>query len=149
MASTTGHCLCNAVSYELAAAPTSYGACHCNMCRRWSGGIELGIEVMPGGITWTGEDNIATYQSSQWAERGWCKACGTNLFWRLTAPGPMHGMLALCTGTLDDATGMVFDKEVYIDHKLESHAFAGDRETMTEADINAMVAAMQDGAPEE
>ncbi|MHA6324801.1 GFA family protein [Roseivivax sp. CAU 1753] len=148
MASKTGHCLCGAVQFTLAEAPTEYGACHCTMCRRWSGGIELGIEALPDAIAWSGEDNIQTYQSSEWAERGWCRTCGTNLFWRLTAPGPMHGMLALSCGALDDASGMTFAQEVYIDHKLDSHAFAGTRKRLTEADINAMVAAMQESPSE-
>ena len=137
--SQTGRCLCGAVSFTLAETPTSYGACHCGMCRKFSGGIELGVHVMPGGITWDGEDNITTYTSSDWAERGFCKTCGSSLFWRLTAPGPMHGMLSLSVGALDDMEGMSFDTEVYIDAKPASYAFAGDRKRMTEADVLAMV----------
>lgn len=139
MVATTGQCLCGAVRYTLASAPKSYGACHCGMCRRWSGGIELGLEVPPGGITWESEDEIATYQSSEWAERGWCQTCGSNLFRRLTAPGPMKGMLALCAGTLESLEGLALESEVYIDHKPAGHAFAGDSKRLTEADILAMV----------
>ncbi|WP_305969248.1 MULTISPECIES: GFA family protein [unclassified Mameliella] len=136
---TRGGCLCGAVRYSLSKAPEAYGACHCGMCRKWTGGIELGIEVAPGGITWEGEDNIATYKSSDWAERGWCRNCGSNLFWRLTAPGPMHGLLALCAGSLDTLEGLDLQSEVYIDHKPAGHAFAGDRKRMTEADVLAAV----------
>ncbi|MBT8455855.1 MAG: GFA family protein [Rhodobacteraceae bacterium] len=137
--SKTGRCLCGAVSFELAETPTSYGACHCAMCRKFSGGIEMGVHVQPGQITWTGEDNIATYTSSEWAERGWCKTCGSNLFWRLTMPGPMQGLMSLCVGALDDMEGLSFDTEVYIDAKPTSHAFAGDRKRMTEAEVLEMV----------
>ncbi|WP_208348168.1 GFA family protein [Pseudaestuariivita rosea] len=135
----TGGCLCGAVRYELANEPTSYGACHCGMCRKFSGGIELGLQVMPGGVTWTGEEAIQTYQSSEWAERGFCKICGSSLFWRLTAPGPMQGMLSLSAGTLDGLEGLEFNVEVYIDQKQGAHEFAGDRKRMTEADVLAMV----------
>ena len=107
--SKTGRCLCGAVSLTLAEEPTSYGACHCAMCRKFSGVIELGVHVMPGGITLDGEDHIGTYTSSEWAERGFCKTCGSSLFWRLTAPGPMHGMLSVSAGALDSLDGMVFD----------------------------------------
>ena len=143
--SKTGRCLCGAVSFALAEAPTSYGACHCGMCRKFSGGIEMGFQVMPDQITWTGEDNLATYASSDWAERGFCKVCGSSLFWRLTAPGPMHGLMSLSVGALDDMDGMSFDAEVYIDHKPASHAFAGERKLMTEADVLAMVNAAPGG----
>ena len=139
--STTGGCLCGAVRFTLDEAPTSYGACHCRMCRKFSGGIELGVQVNPDGIMWEGEDNLQTFASSEWAERGFCKVCGSSLFWRLTAPGPMQGMLSLSGGALDSLDGMTFDTEVYIDHKPASHAFAGERKRMTEADVMAMVAA--------
>lgn len=145
MASRTGHCLCGAVGYTLSEAPTSYGACHCGACRRWSGGIELGVHVPPGGIAWEGSGNIATYASSEWAERGFCRICGANLFWRLVAEGPMQGMLSLSVGSLDSMAGMTFDTEVYVDAKPESHAFAGSRRQMTEAEVLAMVGAPGDG----
>ena len=142
MATKTGGCLCGAVRFELAIAPTTYGACHCGMCRKFSGGIELGLEVPPGGVTWTGEDNVGVFKSSQWAERGFCKTCGSSLFWRLTAPGPMQGLLSLSAGALDSMDGLTFASEVYIDNKPASHAFAGtNRKQMTEADVMAMVAA--------
>lgn len=143
--SKTGKCLCGAVSYELAEAPTSYGACHCAMCRKFSGGIEMGVEVPPGAITWTGEENIGTYKSSDWAERGFCKICGSSLFWRLTAEGPMQGLLSLSAGSLDDLDGMEFKTEVYIDAKPDSYVFAGDRTRMTEAEVMAMVAGLEGG----
>ena len=140
MATKTGGCLCGAVRFTLAETPKSYGACHCGMCRKFSGGIELGLHVLPAGITWDKDDDLATYVSSEWAERGFCRTCGSSLFWRLAAPGPMQGMLSLSVGALDDMSGLVFDTEVYIDHKPESHAFAGERNRMTEADVMEMVA---------
>ena len=140
-ASKTGGCLCGAVRFTLNEAPTEYGACHCSMCRKFSGGIELGIRAMPGEITWDADEDLATYTSSEWAERGFCRKCGSSLFWRLTAPGPMRGMLSLSVGALDSMDGLDFNVEVYIDHKPESHAFVGERQRMTEADVMAMVAA--------
>ena len=140
MASTEGGCLCGAIRYKLAEAPTAYGACHCAMCRKFTGGASFGIEVPPGGMTWDqGEDRVATFQSSDWAERGFCPTCGTSLFWRLTMDGPAKGLTILSAGTLDDMGGMAFSNEVYIDHKPESYAFAGDRTRMTEAEVIEMV----------
>ena len=141
MASTTGGCLCGAVRYTLGEAPKTVGACHCGMCRKFSGGIELGLETPPGGITWTGEENLGVYVSSEWAERGFCKICGSSLFWRLTAKGPMAGMLSLAAGSLDDLSGLEFTSEVYIDAKPDAYALAGDHERMTEAEVMEMVAA--------
>jgi len=107
----------------------------------------MGLEVPPGGVTWEGEEHIATYQSSEWAARGFCKICGSSLFWRLTAEGPMQGLLSLSAGSLDSHDGLAFDTEVYIDQKPTSYAFAGDRKRMTEADVMAMVAAADTDTP--
>lgn len=142
----TGGCLCGAVRYTLAEPPTRYGACHCGMCRKFTGGIEFGLEVPPGGVTWQGEDNIATYASSDWAERGFCKICGSSLFWRMTAEGPMQGLTSLSAGSLDSFDDLSFDTEVYIDAKPASHAFAGERKRLTEAEVMEMVAS---GGPPE
>ncbi len=138
MASKSGSCLCGEVEYELAEEPTSYGACHCGMCRKFSGGIELGIQVPPGGVRFVPTDKLAIYESSEWAERGFCMLCGSSIFWRLTAEGPMKGMFSIAAGTLDDMSGMTFDTEVYIDHKPESHSFAGERTRLTEAEVLEM-----------
>ena len=142
MASRTGRCLCGAARYELADAPASYGACHCGFCRRWTGGVEMGLQVMPDAITWTAQDSVRTYKSSDWAERGFCATCGSSLFWRLTMAGEMQGMLSLSVGSLDDMTGLKFSTEVYVDHKPASHAFTDEdgRQRMTEADVMAMIA---------
>jgi hypothetical protein len=110
------------------------------MCRRWTGGIELGVQVEPGGIEWEGAAP-ATYASSDWAERGFCGRCGASLFWRLTAEGPMRGLMSLSVGSLDDMSGLALTSEVFIDHKPEGHAFAGDRKRMTEAEVMAAIGA--------
>ena len=78
----TGHCLCKAVTIHVESAKKSVGACHCDMCRRWACGpylaMDCGIDV-----TFEGEDDIGVYNSSEWADRGFCKQCGSNLFYRL------------------------------------------------------------------
>ena len=145
---TTGHCLCGAVRYRLETPPEGYSACHCSMCRRWSGGIELGLTFMEGDIHWEGAENIRTYASSDWAERGFCGTCGSGLFWRLTAAGPMQGMMSLSAGSLDSLDGLELTTEVYIDHKPAGHAFAGERKRMTEAEVLAMAGVSDTGEEE-
>lgn len=142
---TAGSCLCGACRFTLAAPATEYGACHCSMCRKFSGGIELGVQVPPGGITWDSADAIKTYASSEWAERGFCGICGSSLFWRLTAEGPMQGMLSLSGGALDTLEGLELTSEIYIDHKPGGHAFAGEHTRMTEAELLASMGIAPEG----
>ncbi|MDU8942371.1 GFA family protein [Ovoidimarina sediminis] len=140
MASTEGGCLCGAIRYRLAETPTEFGACHCGMCRKSSGGVGLAMEVPDGGLTFTeGEDRIASFQSSDWAERAFCPVCGSGLYWRMTAEGPAKGLTILNAGTLDDMNGMAFTHEIYVDNQPDCYAFAGERKRMTEAEVIEMV----------
>ena len=40
-----GHCLCGAVSFEAEVEKRESHACHCGMCRRWSGSAMLAVTV--------------------------------------------------------------------------------------------------------
>ncbi len=132
----TGQCLCGAVTYTAKGLRDELSACHCGMCRRWAGGAFLAISTE--GVAWQGEDNIQTIQSSDWAERGFCKKCGSGLFYRVTAPGKFHGVTSLAFGTLDDQSGLSLTKEWFIDRKPEAYTFAGEHHTVTEAEVLAM-----------
>ncbi|MGK7754001.1 MULTISPECIES: GFA family protein [unclassified Roseovarius] len=136
----TATCLCGAVTLDIAEAPDTTGACHCGMCRKWSGGIYLGLHVPAGGATITGAQNISAYTSSDWAERCFCATCGTNLFYRVTAPGPMQGDMHVGLGLLDDPSGISLTEEIFIDRKPDGYALAGDHKRMTEAETLAMFA---------
>lgn len=135
-----GGCLCGGVRYRLDGAGDSIGACHCQMCRRFSGGVHLSIRVPAGGAVFEGAENIATCRSSDRAERGVCRICGSSLFCRITAPGRCLGDTHLCAGTLDGMEGLTPGIEVFIDARPDCHAFAGERRAMTETEVLAMVA---------
>jgi len=132
----TGRCLCDAVSYTASIEQPHTGACHCQMCRRWSGGPFMAIDAGTS-VVWEGEDNIATYRSSEWAERGFCKTCGSNLFYRLVQSGEVY----LATGTLDDQDGIAFTSQVFIDEKPDFYSFAQQTRTMTGPEIFALYGA--------
>lgn len=136
----TGSCLCGAVNFTLNDAPSETGACHCSMCRKWSGGIFLGVVAPPGTFALNGEENLSVYPSSDWAERAFCKTCGSNLFYRVTAPGPHQGTCHFGLGTLDDAGGITLTSEIFIDEKPAGYSFAGDTAKMTGAEVFAMFA---------
>ena len=137
MASRTGRCMCGRVAFTLAQAPARFGACHCEMCRRWTGSALLGMTVPRSEIEWTGSEHIEMLQSSDWAERAWCGHCGSALYYHVTAKRPMSASLELPIGLLDDASGLSFDNEIYIDHKPDSFGYAGDRTRLTRKDALA------------
>lgn len=129
----TGRCLCGAVGYTAKDLEPTIAACHCGMCRRWTGGPLLALGN--GDVVWSGEDKIATYKSSDWAERGFCRVCGTSLYYCVTAPGPHHGKTHIAFGTLDDQSGFNLNLEYFIDIKPDAYEFVGDRKKLTEKEV--------------
>lgn len=129
-----GGCLCGAVRFKARLTGTNFGVCHCPMCRKWTGSALLGITVPEGNVAWVGAEHIAKRQSSAWGERAWCRDCGSPVWFRVTVDGPYAGNLELPIGTFDDANGLTMTNEIYIDHKPDSFAFAGDdRQVLTRA----------------
>jgi hypothetical protein len=126
----SGHCLCGAVTFTAAARSPNVTACHCSMCSRWGGGVALSIDIETAPL-FTGEDNIAIYKSSDWGERGFCKVCGSSLYWRLSGTD----RYTFSAGALDDMSGFRLAKEIYIDDKPEYYTFANDtvKQTVDEA----------------
>ena len=138
MGERAGRCMCGAVHFTVTEVPTEYGACHCEMCRRWTGSAFLGVSVPRVNFTWSGEEHIATLQSSAWAERAWCAKCGTCLWYRVTTPGPMSSNLELPVGLLDDSDDLRMTREIFIDCKPDSFAYAGEHKLLTRAEVLAL-----------
>jgi hypothetical protein len=126
MSTVEGGCLCGAVRFTATDVPGTFGVCHCDMCRRWTGSALLAVSVPEAQVTWRGEDRIARMQSSAWAERAWCRDCGTGLFFRMTVDSDWSGNLDLPIGIFDDPNGFTMSHEIWIDHKPDSYGFAGD-----------------------
>lgn len=138
--SHSGSCLCGAVSYTIKSTVTETGACHCGMCRKWSGGVYLGVQVAPDQMDIKGADKLTTFASSPWAERAFCTTCGSSLYYRVTAPGPHSGTYHVGMGTMDNTDGITLTGEIFSDKKPDGYAFAGDTHKMTEAETMAMFA---------
>lgn len=130
-----GHCLCGAVKITARHASDNVGVCHCGMCRRWTGGPFLALSCGTDVII-EGEENITLYDSSPWAERGFCAKCGTNLFYRLKETGDLE----VVAGLFDDTKNMVLDSQIFIDEKPGFYSFAEKTKNMTGAEVMEMFA---------
>ena len=128
--------MCGAVRYTASAENPTLSACHCDMCRRWTGGPLLSVGAVE--VKWEGADKLTTFTSSAWAERGFCAVCGSSLFYRLTARGPHEGALHVPLGTLDDPSGLELSVEWFFDKKPAAYTLAGERKRVTEAEVKAM-----------
>lgn len=137
--SLNASCLCGAVRVTAKNVGTDVGACHCGMCRKWGGGPFLAIEC-GSDVSFQGEENISVFDSSQWAERGFCGKCGSHLFYRLK-DSKQHFLPA---GLFDNHREFVLDHQVFIDRKPAYYSFANQTRDLTEAEVFAMY-----GAPSE
>jgi hypothetical protein len=79
----TGGCQCGAARYALYAEPTGTSICHCRMCQKAVGNYFAafaGVKVNE--LEWT-RGAPAVFRSSEAAERGFCRDCGTPLYYRM------------------------------------------------------------------
>ena len=127
-----GHCLCGAIQITAKRATGHVGACHCTTCRRWGGGPFMEINC-GNDVSLNGEENVAVFDSSAWAERGFCQQCGTHLFYRLKETQQHMIPVGLFEGSED----LVFDHQVFIDEKPDFYEFSNDTNDMTGAEIFA------------
>lgn len=102
----TGACACGAVTFTAEVAG-DYHACHCDTCRRWCGGVFLGVSTSDVQIA----GPVRVWDSSDWAERGHCADCGAPLFYRIKA----HGGTTLCLGLFDDLSGLELTEQYFAD----------------------------------
>lgn len=121
-----GHCLCGAVQITAKTMNPHVGACHCNMCTRWAGGPFMAVDCGTD-VVFNDEKNIGIINSSDWAERGFCKQCGSNIFYRLKETQQYF----ISAGIFDELDSLVFKDQVFIDEKPAYYSFANDTHDMT------------------
>lgn len=127
-----GSCLCGAVQLTVNAFEGNIGACHCSMCRKWGGGPLLAIDCSTN-VEIDGEEHVAAYDSSEWAQRAFCDRCGTHLFYRLKE----NNQYVVPIGLFDDPAEVSFESQIFIDEKPEYYAFANKTTFMTGAEVFA------------
>ncbi len=127
-----GKCLCGLVKVRAAPVRRHVEACHCTKCRRWGGSAYVGVRCGRD-VEFEGGENVVRYRSSDWAERGFCRRCGSNLFFHYLPKGT-YGLLA---GLFPDEALEPLGEEIFIDEKPDYYEFAGERERLTGPEVLA------------
>ena len=110
-----GGCLCGAVRYEVSGPLRDVVNCHCTMCQRLHGVYGAHTKAKKQNLRITKEYGLAWYASSERARRGFCRHCGSSLFWDPTAQDAM-GIVA---GTLDQPTGLAALGHIFTGEKCD------------------------------
>lgn len=141
----TGKCMCGAVSFHAKNMADTFSTCYCKMCQRWAGGPFSGVNVPTNSLEVTGREHIGIIQSSDFAERAFCKKCGSGIWWRLTS-GKYVGNTSIPVGLLDDTSGLTLSSELFSDYKDSTNVVPEGVEQLTAADVAAIIATFDEDA---
>jgi hypothetical protein len=128
-----GSCLCGAVKFSAPLKNEHVDACHCSQCRQWGGGPFMNVMAAQAPV-FEDDSQLGIYESSDWAERLFCKNCGSSLMWRMKSNPDMVAIAAFAVPLSDQAD---FRLQVFTDSKPGFYAFANDTREMTGAELMA------------
>lgn len=90
-----------------------------------------------------GEEHVARYRSSAWAERAFCSGRGSHLWYRYL-PADHHSFLA---GVFDLPESFAMWRQIFIDEKPAWYDFVQATPILTGAEVMAEVARKSGSAP--
>lgn len=106
-----GGCLCGKVRYRAAGKLAEVLACHCRQCRRMSGHVFAATAVRREAFQLTKSDGLAWYNSSANSRRGFCRECGSSLFFDHGEVYPM----GVAAGSFDKDPPFKLTAHIYTD----------------------------------
>lgn len=118
----TGGCLCGGVRYRVTGPLRPVVYCHCGQCRRTSGHFVAATAVAKDALIIETDESLEWFASSEHASRGFCRRCGSSLFWRPNAK-PYTCIMA---GTLDDSTGLEAVEHIFVGEKGDYYQLTDD-----------------------
>lgn len=115
-----GSCLCGAVAFEVAGELKAPDACHCSQCRKQSGHYWASTNVPRAALTLKGGDHLTWYYASADVRRGFCRHCGSFLFWDPLA----HDFIAIAMGAFEAPTGTRLGHHIFVADKGDYYEIA-------------------------
>lgn len=97
----SGGCQCGNVRYEVEGEAAHHALCHCADCRASSGAPMVGWIAFQEAQLSVNDGALTTYEGKNGAQRQFCTACGTGLFYRNADMLP--GIVDIQSATLDNA----------------------------------------------
>lgn len=132
---TTGGCLCGQVRYKVKGRLRDVINCHCGMCQKQHGNFGPHSKARKVNITITRDDGLAWFKTSDIARRGFCRVCGTGLFWEpfdLDATG-------IIAGSLDAPTSLQTIGHIFTGEKSDFYEITDDLPQFTASSDGELV----------
>ncbi len=108
---TVGACLCGSVCFAIRGPLRDVLACHCSQCRKSSGHFWAATAAPRDAFTFQLDDGLSWFQSSEEVKRGFCRNCGSSLFWSHRG----KDTLSVSAGVLEKPTNLIFGGHIYCD----------------------------------
>jgi hypothetical protein len=102
MLTRTGSCLCGGVRIKTHGDLRGVVFCHCSQCRKQTGLYFAATNVADHQLEVEGADNVSWYGASDFARRGFCRSCGSALFWKVV---DSH-VTSVMAGLFDQPSGL-------------------------------------------
>ncbi|MBZ9653334.1 GFA family protein [Phyllobacterium lublinensis] len=113
-----GSCLCGKVRFETRGELRGVVYCHCSQCRKQTGHVVAATNVSDDRIHISGEDELNWYEASDFARRGFCKTCGSVLFWKHNT----RDYISVMAGAFDLPTGLRGQSHIFVADKGDYYA---------------------------
>ncbi len=115
-----GQCLCGSVKFVARGKLEAPTACHCSQCRKQSGHYWASTSVAEKNLQIDGSDNVGWYQSSEKVQRGFCKHCGSFLFWNPAT----RDDISIAMGAFDTPTETQLALHIFVADKGDYYTIA-------------------------
>lgn len=106
-----GGCLSGGVRYRVTGPLADVLACHCRQCRRMSGHYFAATAAPREAFEITESAGLAWYDSSQTSRRGFCRECGSSLFFDHGPDEP----IGIAAGSFDGDPPFRLAAHIYVD----------------------------------
>ncbi|WP_416306978.1 GFA family protein [Neptunicella sp. SCSIO 80796] len=112
---TSGGCFCAAVRYEIKGQLRGVVNCHCSQCTKLNGNFGAHSKALKSNITITRDKGLSWYKISDTAQRGFCRECGSGLFW----DNIEQNTLGIIAGSLDSPTNLKTIGHIFVEDKSD------------------------------
>ena len=117
-----GGCFCGAVRYEVKGTLRGVVNCHCSQCTKLNGNFGSHSKAPKSKIDITKDEGLHWYKISEVARRGFCRECGSGLFWENTE----QDALGIIAGSLDSPTSLKTIGHIFVDDKSDFYEITDD-----------------------
>jgi hypothetical protein len=123
-----GGCACGAVRYRTSGDLRPVVACHCSQCRKAFTNYGAFTAVARGGLAIDNEAEVTWHESSPGVRRGFCRRCGSALFWDNSAAA----QVSIAAGTLDQPSGLTQVRHIYVADKADFYELGDGLEQLSQ-----------------